>query len=380
MKVLIIGGYGRFGGNLAKLLSDCSELHLYIAGRNLEKAKRFCETYKGDARVTPVALNRSNIAPFLETHSPDLVVEASGPFQIYGDAPYGVAIASIEAGIDYVDLADSAEFVANIATLNTAAFEKECFVLSGLSTCPTLSSAAVEALAQGQDITDIKIGIAPSPKAELGLSVVKAILSYAGQKIETLKNGKPDEVIGLTEGQRFQIAPADYPPLENRWFCAVEAPELKLFPKHYPNLQNLWVGAGTRPEALLRLLSVLARLKAALYLPTLTPLAKIAHKVLTLCQYGPHRGGMFVEVKITKDKVKSTQSWHLIAEGDHGPLIPSIATEILIRKILAGNRPANGARAAMNVLTLEEFETQFRKHRIVTRIKNENDTTINAFT
>jgi len=368
MNVLIIGGYGRFGGNIAKLLSDCSELHLYIAGRNLEKTKRFCDSYKGDAKVTPIALNRDNIAPFLGSHSPDLVVDASGPFQVYGDAPYGVVIACIKAGIDYVDLADGAGFVANITTLNKAAFEKECFVLSGLSTCPALSSSVVTALANDRQVMGIKIGIAPTPKADLGLSLIKAILSYAGRKIETIQNGRATQFIGLTEGQRFKIAPKGYPPLKNRLFCAVEAPELKLFPKYYPDLRNLWVGAGTRPELLLRFLNILAFLKAKLHLPTLIPLANIAHKSSSFFKFGPHRGGMFVEVETLENNVKEKQSWHLIAEGDDGPLIPSIATEILIRKMLTGDMPANGARPAMKVLTLEEFETQFRKHRIVTSI------------
>ena len=45
MKILILGGYGVFGGRLAQLLSDEPGFELLIAGRDLGRARRFC----GDA-------------------------------------------------------------------------------------------------------------------------------------------------------------------------------------------------------------------------------------------------------------------------------------------------------------------------------------------
>ncbi|NYJ11141.1 glutamyl-tRNA reductase [Rhizobium leguminosarum] len=41
LSLLIIGGYGTFGGRLARLLGDESRLRLLIAGRSLEKADDF---------------------------------------------------------------------------------------------------------------------------------------------------------------------------------------------------------------------------------------------------------------------------------------------------------------------------------------------------
>ncbi len=369
MKILIIGGYGRFGGNLARLLSDRGDVTLIIAGRNLDKAKSFCSDNQGEASLIPLALDRANIGPALEAYTPDLVVDASGPFQIYGTendtSPYSVPIACIEAGIHYFDLADSADLVAGISTLNTAAEKQNCIVLSGVSTCPALSGAVVKALAEPDTVTDICLGIAPSPRAELGFSVVEGILSYAGKQLRTFREGRIASFIGLGETLRYQITPGDYQPLENRLFCAVEAPELLVFPKHFRALKNIWVGAGTRPEFLLRLLNSLARFKAKINLPALTPLAPIAHKCLKLCRFGPHRGGMFVEVKTLKDRKTAKRSWHLIAEGDDGPLIPSIAAEALIRKILTGETLQSGARSAETELTLADFEDRFARHNIV---------------
>ena len=42
IRILILGGYGNFGGRLARLLADDARLTLLIAGRSYKRAKRFC--------------------------------------------------------------------------------------------------------------------------------------------------------------------------------------------------------------------------------------------------------------------------------------------------------------------------------------------------
>ena len=100
MKLLIIGGYGVFGGRLAQLLSDCGALTMIIAGRTESKAVAFCEAYEGAATVTPLGLDRADIAAALSTYKPDIVIDATGPFQAYGNDPYMVPRACIAAKVD----------------------------------------------------------------------------------------------------------------------------------------------------------------------------------------------------------------------------------------------------------------------------------------
>ena len=57
--------------------------------------------------------------------APDVVVDASGPFQAYGD-PYRVVRACIARRASYLDLADGSEFVAGIGT-----FDAEYRMISG---------------------------------------------------------------------------------------------------------------------------------------------------------------------------------------------------------------------------------------------------------
>ena len=51
LKVLILGGYGTFGGRLAQLLADEERLTLIVAGRSLAKAQAFCTSLRPAATV-----------------------------------------------------------------------------------------------------------------------------------------------------------------------------------------------------------------------------------------------------------------------------------------------------------------------------------------
>ena len=77
MKILIIGGYGVFGGRLAELLSDIASLELVIGGRSLRRAAQFCEAYRGQASVRPLQVDRDAIEPALAAERPALVVDAA---------------------------------------------------------------------------------------------------------------------------------------------------------------------------------------------------------------------------------------------------------------------------------------------------------------
>ena len=111
-KILILGGYGVFGGRLARLLAREPRLQLVIAGRSLEKARAFCASLPEGAEKSAVVFDRDgDLSAQLSALRPDLVVDASGPFQTYSGDVYTLVGAAIALGADYMDLADSSEFV-----------------------------------------------------------------------------------------------------------------------------------------------------------------------------------------------------------------------------------------------------------------------------
>jgi hypothetical protein len=364
LKILILGGYGVFGGRLAELLSDIPSLEIIISGRNLEKARAFCAAFQGAATVRPLQLDRQQIERALRSEAPDLVIDASGPFQDYGDSGYSVVEACIGASVNYLDFADAADFVFGISKFDAAAKSAGVFGLSGVSSFPVLSAAVLRKMAATMDIFSVKGGIAPSPYAGVGLNVMRAVVGYAGAPVKLYRNGKPSTGIGLAESMRYTIAVPGRLPLKNTHFSLVDVPDLQVIPPEHAHLKDIWMGAGPVPETLHRALNLMAKFRAKFGLPSLAPLSGVFYFILNLMKFGEHRGGMFVQAEGMRDGQKIEQSWHLLAEGDDGPYIPSMAIEAIVRKYLSGAQPRAGARAATHELELGDYERLFETRTI----------------
>jgi saccharopine dehydrogenase-like NADP-dependent oxidoreductase len=362
LTVLIVGGYGTFGGRLAALLAEDTRLRLLIGGRSLDKAGALIARLPKGAELVPVIFDRdSGTAGAIRALGVDVLVDATGPFQNYGDDPFRLVRETIAARAHYLDLADSSAFVAGIAQFDAAAREQGVFVLSGVSSFPVLSVAAMRELTRGMScVTSLTGGIAPSPRAGIGGNVVQAIMSYAGQSIQLTRDGRTTTASALTESTRYTIAPPGGLPLRNTRFSLIDVPELMLLSAAQPGLQSVWMGGGTRPEILLRALNLLAWLVRLRLLPSVGWLAGFGHWLMSRMHWGEHRGGMFVEVAGTRDGATLKRSWHLVAEGDDGPFIPSMAIAIIVGKLLDGTQPAIGARPALDALSLADYEALFR--------------------
>lgn len=374
--VLILGGYGTFGGRLARLLAGTPGLSLLVAGRSREKAGAFVATLPKGAGAAPAPFDRDgDVEAQLRALGPDLAVDASGPFQGYGPEPYRVVEACLRLGIPYVDLADGADFVAGIERFDAQARERGVFVISGASTLPCLSVAVIDRLAVGlAQVETVEAGVAPSPRVIMGLSVMQAIASYAGREIGLPREGRAGRGRALVETRRFVIAPPGVAPLRNVHFSLVDVPDYRLLPKLLPGLKEVWMGAGTVPESLHRLLNLVARLVGPRLLSSLSPFAGVMHRASTVLRWGEHRGGMFVAVRGRRgDGASVERSWHLIAEGDHGPFIPAMAAALLVRRFAADGGHEPGARSAARELSLPEFEPLLAERGIRIGVRSSDD-------
>jgi Domain of unknown function (DUF4166)/Saccharopine dehydrogenase NADP binding domain len=353
MKLLIVGGYGTFGGRLADLLVDEARLTIYIAGRNAQAAEKFCAERQAKARLLPLAVDRLKCRATLEELRPDLVVDASGPFQVYGDDPYRLVKDCIAVGCNYIDLADGADFVSGISILDGQAKAVGCFVLSGMSSFPVLTAAVVRKLAIGfSGVEKITAGIAPSPFAGVGLNVVRAIASYSGKQVRILKDGTWTTGTGFFDSRVMVVNVPGEVPLRPVRFALTDVPDLRILPLDWPEIKTMWMGAGPTPAVLHRLLWLAAGLVKLRILPSLLPFASLMNWVINTIRWGEHRGGMIVEVESQSQK----RSWHLLAEGDGGPFIPSMAAEAIVRNYLSGRKPDSGARSGHHDLELEDYE------------------------
>ena len=367
LTVLLLGGYGTFGSRLARRLADTPDLTLIVAGRSADAAARFCAGLPHRAVLKPAKLDRDgDLTSDVRALRPDILVDATGPFQRHGPRPYRVVETCLALGVHYLDLADGSDFVQGISTFNDLAQAKSLVVLAGLSTFPAFSGAVVADLARGLSRVDrITMGVAPSPFVGIGLSVVRAVASYAGKPVRLRRDGRETTGVGLVETRRLTVSPPGRLPLQSRIFSLVDVPDLRLVPDRRPGLDAIWVGVGTLPAAFHWGLRQMARLVRFGLLPSLGPFAALFWRVINRVGWGERRGG-FVVVVEGQDAGGGPvmRSWHLIADEDDGPFIPCLAAEAVLLSALAGRWPAPGARPASDAVRLEDLEPLIASLRI----------------
>ena len=358
LTVLVLGGYGTFGSRLVRRLAGTPRLSLIVAGRSAAKAEAFVASLPDRTGIRTAVIDRTgDLAEPLGRLRPALLVDATGPFQAGGPERYRVVEGCLALGIHYLDLADSLDFVLGIKGFETVAHAKSLVVLSGLSTLPALSGALVRALAEPfSRVEHVVVALAPSAFADIGLSAIQAVTTYAGRPIALLRHGRPARDFGLTDARRMTIAPPGRLPLRSRIISLVEVPDLRLMPERTPGLTSIWTGAGTAPPLLHRAMIGMAWLVRLGLLPSLAPFARLFWTVSKAVRWGENRGGLLVSVSgRLQDGTAAERSFHLVAEGADGPLIPCLAAEVVIRTALAGQWPEPGARPAIDAIELADL-------------------------
>ncbi len=353
MRVLVVGGYGTFGARIVRLLIREEGVVPIVVGRNEERARAFATEVGSPCEFGLLDRDQpSNLACF----SADLVIDASGPFQIASSYP--LLRACLNERVNYVDLADGREFVNGISGFDEEAKDIGVFAISGASSYPALSFAAIRAI-EGNfaRVDEVRSGIAPSPQVQLGPNVIKAIVSYAGQVIPSSRGHSSRSGTGLVDAVDVTVGVPGCIPLARRRFLLVDTPDLDLLQAHFPRLRQSFTGAGTEPAYLQTFLRLLARTVSFGLLPSLSRFANAIHRARSLWPYkGEHRGGMFVSLSGVDHHGRTAEvSWNAVAEGDSGPYIPAAAAVAIVRRCIDGRPPHPGARSAAYDLDIEDF-------------------------
>jgi saccharopine dehydrogenase-like NADP-dependent oxidoreductase len=234
-RVLVLGGTGVFGTLLCRRLARVPAIGVIVAARDGERAARLAQSLPA-AEAAAVDLHRDLPAALLRLR-PALVIHCAGPFQ---EQEYAVARACVAERIAYLDLADGRRFVADITALDAEARGAGVAVVSGASSVPAISAAAVRALsADLATLERIAVAILPGNRAPRGAAVVAAILGQAGQRISVREQGRQKIRYGWHDLRRIAV-----PGLGRRWASVVDVPDLEVFPARWPGLRTSTFHAG----------------------------------------------------------------------------------------------------------------------------------------
>jgi saccharopine dehydrogenase-like NADP-dependent oxidoreductase len=354
--VLVLGGYGFFGANISEALASEASIRLLVAGRNSRKAAALAARLQlPPGHAVTLDGRDPALAQRLHELRVDTLINTAGPFQ---SQDYTVARAAIEAGCNYIDLADARAFVTGISSLDAAARERGVTVITGASTVPALSSAVVDRyLPQFERLDTIEFGISSGGRVP-GLATVKGVFSYAGKPFKRWHEGAWRTIHGWLDLTRHPF-PA---PLGWRWLSSCDIPDLSLFPARYAPVRTVTFHAGFASsfgQVLVWSLAALVRLRLCPSLvPFAAPLSRISRWLEPLLS---DQGGMFVCLVGEGAGGKLLHiNWNLLARQNHGPRIPCGAAIALARKLASGVRLPTGAMPCVGLLTVREFLAPLR--------------------
>ena len=348
-RVLVIGGYGNFGGYIARSLAVDAAIRVLVGGRSAAKARAFAEGLTGAAEGHAIDID-GDLDEALRRIAPAVVIHTTGPFQ---RQDHRVARACIAACCHYLDLADARDFVVSIGALDADARARDLLVVSGASSVPCLTAAVIDRYRPGFATLDtLDYGISAAQQTNRGLATTSAVLSYVGKPFLSLRKGRMRRVHGWQDTHVVR-----YPGLGLRLFGNCDIPDLDLFPVRYPGLRTIRFAAGHELTVLhlgTWALGWLVRLGLIRSLePHAEPLLKLA---LLFDRLGSSRSGFHMILSGTghDDRPKRIR-FTMIARSGHGPYIPCMPAILLARKLAHGAIAARGAMACVDLIALDEY-------------------------
>jgi Saccharopine dehydrogenase NADP binding domain len=371
MRILILGGYGLFGGRISRTLARDTGVTVIVAGRDRQRAERHVSTFeqaRAEIETARIDTQSPQFAEQLAALRPDLVIDTAGPFQ---NRDYRVAEAALAAGAHIIDLADGRDFVRGIRALDERARIAGRWAISGASSVPGLTAAVVEAhLDRFSMLESVESAIAPGNRTPRGWATTLAILGYTGHPFRLLRDGAWRSAHGWQSLRRLKVDG-----VSARWLARCEVPDLDVLPARYPTLRTVDFRAGLE----------LRRMHFGLWLGSwcvraglLDTLTRCARPLFAMSEYWQHIGSDTGFIRMTlrgrdHDNEPHALQWTMIARNGDGPQIPATAAVVLARKLARGELPGCGAQPCIDLFTLEEFLAALEGFSMETRMEIARD-------
>lgn len=134
-RAIVFGGYGVFGGHVARGLSDRG-IPVTIAGRDAAKAISAAHALKEGQGVAANATDVASCRAAIAGHA--VAINCAGPFSTLGPA---LPDACLAAGVHYVDIADDRAWFAHLKARDAEFRARDLLCVPGASSLPAISLA-----------------------------------------------------------------------------------------------------------------------------------------------------------------------------------------------------------------------------------------------
>jgi len=217
--VIVFGGYGTFGSQVARALSGWG-VPLTIAGRHMRRATTFAQMLGGDCRVCVADVSsQESCRAAVEGHH--VAVNCAGPFQQLDKT---LLEACLQAGCHYTDIADDRRYTALVRSFHERFAERGLAAVYGCSSLPGISGALALLAREGAraGVHHARVTLFIGNKNPKGSAAVRSLLAGLGMPIVTPR--------GTLLGFRDREVVALPPPFGRRGVFNFESPEYDLFP------------------------------------------------------------------------------------------------------------------------------------------------------
>ena len=337
--ILIIGGYGEVGGKIAKLLLQNYPNRIWIAGRNIEKAKDFCVEHKN--LVRPLQLDVS------EKVHPEQLENVALVIMCLEQKDTAFAQLCLNEGIIYIDITASYTFLKKLEALHSLAVQKHSTAIFSVGMAPGLTNLmAMHAARQLSSLEKMHISILLGAGDTHGTAAILWILQQLNKPFSSYNNHK---VANFTNKRTVK-----FKKIGKRSVYQFNFSDQHTLTKHFPSIPIV-TRLGFDVEPLNKFVSFLQKSRIACLLK-FNGIQILLASLIQKFKIGSDVCGIQIEAIGTKHHKEVSFTLDFLDRDES--LVTAKVAAFIAKELLNNNHPS-GAYHIEELFTLETLQAQF---------------------
>jgi saccharopine dehydrogenase-like NADP-dependent oxidoreductase len=346
-RITVLGGCGGIGSVAARTLVSAGAFDEIVIGENrYDEACRFAAELKGNASAVKVDAGDPHSLKAAIAGS-SVVLNCIGPFYTYGPA---VLTASIEAGVDYVDVCDDLDATERMLKLDRDAIKAGVSALIGMGNSPGLANVLVRWCADTMldEVDEVNIYHAHGGEPAEGPGVIKHRIHAMTSDTPLFIDGHFIAVRMLEESGREFIGETEFKGLGRYPVYPYPHPETITLPEHLEGVKRVTNNGVVLPLDYFRLTMDTVRLGICIEEPVIVQGREVVPIEFAVAYIISRRPGLLeaaglaeptgclkVEVKGSKEGSAQTYVFSMFSKGagaGEGTGIPAALGAIMMSR------------------------------------------------